>query len=389
MLATAISTRFQQHFGYAPVVVRAPGRINLIGEHTDYNEGLVLPAAIDKEIVFALGLNGTATVRLLAHDKGETHETTLPVRQPGPVEWANYLLGVVAQLVQRGVVVPGFDCVFGGNVPMGAGLSSSAAVECGLAFALNELLGAGLDRLTLARLAQAAEHEYAGVQCGVMDQFASLFGRASHVVRLDCRSLAYEYFPFDAARYHLVLCNSGVKHSLASSEYNTRRRECAQGVAVLQRYYPAVASLRDATLAQLSAHQAELGDLVYRRCRYVVQENQRVEQVCAALAAGNMTVVGQLLYASHAGLRDDYQVSCPELDKLVALAEGAPGVLGARMMGGGFGGCTLNLVEADKVAEFVAVMKAQFLSFYRRELDTYDTTIVGGVSTVSQPVLVG
>jgi galactokinase len=388
MLATTISDSFRQRFGYAPLVVRAPGRINLIGEHTDYNEGLVLPAAIDKEIVFAIGLNGTTTVRLLAHDKGETHETALPVQAPGPVEWANYLLGVVAQLQRRGIEVPGFDCVFGGNVPMGAGLSSSAAVECGLAFALNELLGAGLDRLTLARLAQAAEHEFAGVQCGLMDQFASLFGRAGHVVRLDCRSTAYEYFPFDAARYHLVLCNSGVKHALASSEYNTRRQECAQGVAVLQRYYPAVASLRDATLAQLAAHEAELGDLIYRRCRYVVQENERVVQVCAALAAGDMATVGQLLYASHAGLRDDYQVSCPELDKLVALAENVPGVLGARMMGGGFGGCTLNLVEADKVAGFVAAMEAQFLAFYRRGLETYDTTIVAGVSTVPQPALV-
>jgi galactokinase len=389
MLATTISAAFQQRFGYAPLVVRAPGRINLIGEHTDYNEGLVLPAAIDKEIVFAIGLNDTATARLVAYDQNESHEAALATLQPGPVQWANYLLGVVAQLQRRGVAVPGFDCVFGGNVPMGAGLSSSAAVECGLAFALNELLGAGLDRLTLARLAQAAEHEYAGVQCGLMDQFASLFGRAGQVVRLDCRSSAYEYFPFDAAAYHLVLCNSGVKHALASSEYNTRRQECAQGVAVLRRYYPEVASLRDATLAQLAAHEAELGNTVYRRCRYVVQENERVEQVCAALVAGDMATVGQLLYASHAGLRDDYQVSCPELDKLVELAQGAPGVLGARMMGGGFGGCTLNLVAADQVPEFIATMSSQFLSFYRRGLDTYDTTIVAGVSTLTQPVLAG
>jgi len=384
MPATRISAAFQQRFGYAPLVVRAPGRINLIGEHTDYNDGLVLPAAIDKEITFAVGLNGTDRVRLLAHDKDELHEVALADVRPGPVQWANYLLGVVAQLQQRGVAVPGFDCVFGGNVPMGAGLSSSAAVECGLAFALNELLGAGLDRLALAQLAQAAEHQYAGVQCGLMDQFASLFGRAGHVVQLDCRSLAYAYFPFEAARYHLVLCNSGVKHALASSEYNTRRQECAAGVAVLGRHYPTVASLRDATLPQLAAHRAELGEVVYRRCHYVVQENTRVAQACAALAAGDMVTVGQLLYASHAGLRDDYAVSCPELDKLVALAIGRPGVLGARMMGGGFGGCTLNLVEAAHVAGFIESMAADFLAFYRRGLETYQTVIVGGVSTVAR-----
>ncbi|MGI4864897.1 MAG: galactokinase [Janthinobacterium lividum] len=388
MLAETITALFQQRFGHVPLLVRAPGRINLIGEHTDYNEGLVLPAAINKEIFFAVGLNGTDAIRLFSHDQNELVEVAAAQVQPGPVQWANYLLGVVAQLQQRGVVVPGFDCVFGGNVPMGAGLSSSAAVECGLAFALNELLGADLDRLTLARLAQAAEHTYAGVQCGLMDQFASLFGQAGHVVRLDCRSTEYAYFPFDAERYHLVLCNSGVKHSLASSEYNTRRRECAQGVAVLQRYYPAVHSLRDATAEQLLAHRAELGEVVYRRCRYVVEENQRVVQVCAALEAGDMATVGQLLYASHAGLRDDYEVSCRELDKLVEMAQGQPGVLGARMMGGGFGGCTINLVEASQAATFVEAMSAEFLSFFRRELETYETTIVAGVSAEPAKVLV-
>jgi galactokinase len=387
MLTATIAAAFQLRFGYAPLLVRAPGRINLIGEHTDYNEGLVLPAAINKEVLFAVGLNGTDQLRLVAHDKGEACVVPLAAVQPGTLQWANYLLGVVAQLRASGVAVPGFDCVFGGNIPMGAGLSSSAAVECGLAFALNELLGAGLDRLALARLAQAAEHTYAGVQCGLMDQFASLFGRAGQVVRLDCRTTDYAYFPFDAAAYHLILCNSGVKHALADSAYNTRRQECAQGVAVLRRYYPAVASLRDATRAQLLAHRAELGEVLYRRCRYVVEENARVAQACIALAANNMATVGQLLYASHAGLRDDYEVSCPELDKLVALATGRPGVLGARMMGGGFGGCTLNLVEAAHVADFIKTMAADFLAFYRRGLDTYQTTIVEGVSLVRQPAL--
>ena len=330
MLAQEIASFFQQRYGYAPLLVRAPGRVNLIGEHTDYNGGFVLPAAIDKEIVFAVGFNGLSTARLFAFDKGEPHEVGLagtPV-QPGPVLWANYLLGVVAQFQRRGVAVPGFDCVFGGTIPMGAGLSSSAAVECGLAFALNHLLGTTLDRLELARMSQRAEHEFAGVQCGIMDQFASLHGRAGQVVRLDCRSLEYEYFPFDSNAYHLVLCNSGVKHSLASSEYNTRRQECEEGVAQLRQHYPEIKSLRDVTLPLLEAHRAGLRPVVYRRCRYVVQENQRVESACDYLVAGDMAAFGQQMYASHAGLRDDYAVSCTELDALVRIAESQPSVLG-------------------------------------------------------------
>ncbi len=253
MLISEIAADFRHRFGHEPLLVRAPGRINLIGEHTDYNDGLVLPAAIDKEIYFAVGLNGGDKARLVAFDKDDAYE--VPVAEVAPSEhlWANYLLGVMAQFQERGVAVPGFDCVFGGNVPIGAGMSSSAAVECGLAFALNELLHTGFDRMALAQMGQQAEHTYAKVMSGLMDQFASLFGRPGHVVRLDCRSLAYEYFPFDASQYHLVLCNSGVKHSLASSEYNKRRQECAQGVAVLQRHYPEIKSLRDATLPNRSA----------------------------------------------------------------------------------------------------------------------------------------
>ena len=380
MLSQSIATAFQHHFGYAPLLVRAPGRVNLIGEHTDYNNGFVLPAAIDKEIHFAVGLNDGPEIRLYSYDKDDHYAVAPDQVAPSQHPWANYLLGVVAQFQRRGLAVPGFDCVFGGNIPIGAGLSSSAAVECGLAFALNELLGAGLDRLTLAHMGQAAEHEYAGVRSGLMDQFASLFGRAGHVVRLDCRSLAYEYLPFNTDAYHLVLCNSGVKHALASSEYNTRRRECEQGVAVLQRYYPEVLSLRDATAAQLDRHREELGAVVYRRCQYVVQENQRVERTCQALLADDMATVGAQMYASHAGLRDQYEVSCRELDVLVQIAQAAPGVLGARMMGGGFGGCTINLVAAGQAAAFVQQATAE----YRRRLDlpleTYTTTIVAGVS---------
>lgn len=386
MLPTQILAAFQQRFRATPLLVRAPGRVNLIGEHTDYNGGFVLPAAIDKEILFAVALNNTSSARLYSFDNKEYYTTPLAELRPGQPHWANYLKGVVAQFEQRGIPVPGFDCVFGGNVPIGAGMSSSAAVECGLAFALNELLGSNLERMELARMAQLAEHTFAGVQCGIMDQFASLFGRPDNVVRLDCRSLEYEYFPFDTQACHIVLCNSGVKHSLASSEYNTRRQECEKGVSVLQKHYPEVKSLRDATVTQLQAHRQEMGDVVYRRCRYVVEENQRVEAACQHLVEGDLTAFGQEMYGSHAGLRDDYEVSCKELDVLVEAARSLPGVYGARMMGGGFGGCTINLVAPEHVEAFVAAMTAAYQQQLGLELETYQTTIVGGVEALEPTI---
>ncbi|MBD2770427.1 galactokinase [Hymenobacter sp. BT664] len=387
-LAQAVYSEFQQRFAYEPLLVRAPGRVNLIGEHTDYNGGFVLPAAVDKEIFFAVGLNGGTTIRLVAHDLGETFELAdAAAISPSTTDWANYLLGVAAQLQQRGVAVPGFDCVFSGNIPIGAGMSSSAAVECGLAFALDQLLHAGLDKMALAHVAQKAEHTYAGVQSGIMDQFASLFGHEGQVIRLDCRSLDYTYFPFDTQAARIVLCNSGVKHSLASSEYNTRRQECERGVALLQQHYPDVTSLRDATLAQLEAHRAELGDLIFRRCAYVVQENARVEAATQHLEAGDLAAFGQEMYASHAGLRDDYEVSCVELDVLVEAAQAAPGVFGARMMGGGFGGCTINLVAPEQVEPFIASVSAVYQQRFGLTLETYQTTIVAGVGAVSQELV--
>jgi galactokinase len=383
-LAQAVSADFQQRFGYAPLLVRAPGRVNLIGEHTDYNNGFVLPAAVDKEMAFAVGLNGTDKIRLVAHDLGEEFELANSAEiSPSATHWANYLLGVAAQFQQRGHAVPGFDCVFAGTVPMGAGMSSSAAVECGLAFALNQFLKTNLEKMELARIAQYAEHTYAGVQCGIMDQFASLFGRDGQVVRLDCRSLEYQYFPFDTAAARIVLCNSGVKHSLASSEYNTRRQECERGVSVLQQKHPEVASLRDATMAQLEAHRSELGGTVFRRCAYVVQENARVEAACQHLVDGDLAAFGQEMYASHAGLRDDYEVSCAELDALVEAARAVPGVFGARMMGGGFGGCTINLVAPDRVDAFIASVSAAYQEKFGLKLETYQTTIVAGVGEVA------
>ncbi len=382
MTAPALTSAFEQRFGAAPtLLLRAPGRINLIGEHTDYNDGLVLPAAIDKEIRFALRLNGTDRVRLAALDLHDSFEVAVADIAPLPGgHWANYQLGVVAGLRQHGATVPGFDCAFGGDIPNGAGLSSSAAVECGVAWGLNHLLGLGLDTMTMAQISQQAEHEYAKVMCGLMDQFASMFGRAGHVVELDCRSLEYAYFPLDTTHARLVLCNSGVKHALGDSEYNTRRAECARGVEILQKHNPAIKSLRDATLADIAAARAELGEVVEKRCRYVVEENQRVKDLTARLVEGKpLAEVGELLYASHAGLRDLYQVSCAELDVLETLAHAAPGCYGARMMGGGFGGCTLNLVASEEVEQFINFMTQGYHEQLGRKLDTYVTNLADGV----------
>ena len=387
MSATSVAQRFQQQFpGAPPLLVRAPGRINLIGEHTDYNAGLVLPGAIDMEIHFAVQLNDTGTISLVAGDLDETCAVPADAVRPGPQRWANYLLGVVAQLQGRGYAVPGFDCVFGGHIPLGAGLSSSAAIECGLAFALNELLHLHISKLELANVGQLAEHTYAGVQCGIMDQFASLHGRAGQVVRLDCRSLEYDYFPFDTGAMDLLLCNSGVKHELASTAYNARRAECYAGVEVLRRFRPKVQSLRDATLPLLAAYRPALdaaGPDVYKRCAYVVRENLRVDALCQALLAHEPARAGQLLYDAHAGLRRRYEVSCRELDVLVAIARQHPAVYGARLMGGGFGGCTINLVRAGQGAAFAAHATAAYQQQLGLPLETYPVRLVDGVSVLA------
>ncbi|WP_210488350.1 galactokinase [Rufibacter aurantiacus] len=377
-----IVAKFKKLYKSEPVVARSPGRVNLIGEHTDYNEGFVLPAAINKEIYFALAPNGTQTMRAYAFDLEESGEFDLTNVQRTDIGWANYLLGVVAQLQKANFEVKGFDLVFGGNIPIGAGLSSSAAVECGLAYALNYLYAYGIERFDMVKMAQKAEHEYALVMCGIMDQFASMFGKHNHVVKLDCRSLEYQYYPFNIDDYRIVLCDTQVKHSLASSEYNTRRQECETGVALLQKLYPQVRSLRDVTEQMLERHQDEFDPIVYKRCRYVVQENLRVEDACEDLERGDLVAFGQKMFASHQGLQHDYEVSCPELDFLADRARESDAVLGARMMGGGFGGCTINLVRLDNLDEFTRQMTEAYQQQYNITLKTYVAEIVDGSSLV-------
>ena len=371
---------FRARFGREPLVVRSPGRVNLIGEHTDYNEGFVLPAAVDRAITLAAALNGRRTGLLVAADLDEQAECDPDRIVRSDRGWPNYLLGVVEQLRKRVVEVPGFDCVFGGDIPAGAGMSSSAAIETALAFALDELLALGLDRVTLARMAQSAEHELVGVRCGIMDQFACLFGSAGHALKLDCRTLAFELVPFAFPDVRIVLCDSGVKHALAGSEYNLRRAQCEAGVAALQRFRPGIRSLRDVDCALLAAHRDALDPVVARRCRFVVEENERLLTGCQELARGDLAAFGERMYGSHAGLRDDYEVSCPELDALVEIARPLPGVIGARMMGGGFGGCTINLVRGDAVERFARGVEHEYGQRTGRDTRVFVTSITGGTA---------
>ena len=372
---------FETKFGKKPqLVVRAPGRINLIGEHTDYNNGFVLPAAIDKAIVFAIAQSDTTAFHFYASDLDD--EFSFENRQLQANEekmWANYLIGVIAQFQKKGYSIPPLQVAFGGNIPLGAGLSSSAAVECGLAYAINEILSLGLPKEVLAHMAQKAEHEFAGVQCGIMDQFASLMGKKEHVIRLDCQTLEYEHFPFPMDKYQIVLCDTQVKHSLASSEYNTRRLECEEGVALLAGYYPGVKSLRDVNIAMLKKHRKEMDPIVFDRCQYVVNENIRVLEGCKDLSAGDLETFGEKMYASHEGLSKRYAVSCPELDFLVEQTEDKPYVLGARMMGGGFGGCTINLVDVQCIEQFESAMKQVYKTRFNIDLVTYQVAIEDGV----------
>ena len=367
-LLNQLTTSFQQLFQADPLLICSPGRVNLIGEHTDYNEGFVLPAAIDKAIYLAVGPRTDHELHVVAHDLNKTFQGSLAHLEPTHT-WADYILGVVAQMRLAGYDFPGFNCIFSGTIPMGAGLSSSAALENGVGFALNELFGLGLDRIDLLKLSQRAENEFVGAKVGIMDMFASMMGKADHVIKLDCRSLEYTYAPLQMDGISIVLCDSQVKHSLVTSEYNTRRAECEAGVRFLQTFYPEIKSLRDVTMEMLDQHLRDTEPLIYRRCAYVVQENARLLAGVEALEANDIAAFGQLMYGSHEGLSKNYEVSCPELDILVDIARTHPGVFGARMMGGGFGGCTINLVREEALDSFTKLITKQYKA--QTAKDTY------------------
>lgn len=378
-IPSQIQEQFIKKYGSQPLIVRSPGRINLIGEHTDYNEGFVLPAAIDKAIYLGFAKNGLDLCNVYSIDYQEEGSFSLNDIRPGG-GWITFIKGVTATLVQYGHTVNGFDCVFGGDIPIGAGLSSSAALENGVGFGLNALFGLGIDRLDLVKISQKAEHEFAGVKCGIMDMFASMMGKQDRAIRLDCRSLDYDYFPVNLGNYQFLLCDTQVSHSLADSAYNTRREECQNGVDILRQHFPVINSLRDAGMDQLEQVKDFLPGKSYQRCAYVIQENQRVIASCEALENGDLESFGKLLYGSHEGLSRSYEVSCAELDYLVVQTRTMDYVLGARMMGGGFGGCTLNLIRKDKKETFIAIISASYLGKFGRSPKFYDVQIEDGTS---------
>ncbi len=351
-LVPVIADRFRKHFPGKPYLVVSPGRVNLIGEHTDYNEGFVLPGATDKVVVFAVARRADGLCHFVSRDFDQEYRCELGQFHRSPLRWPDYLQGVLDQFLKAGQRLGGISCVFGGDIPIGAGMSSSAAIEGGLAYALNALFGLKLDSLDLVKLAQKAENEFVGVRCGIMDQFINIFGRAKSVLKIDCRSLEFEQIPFERDDLRVVISDTLVRRELASSEYNVRRGQCEAGVQALRTHDPSIRSLRDVSLDLLRDHRSELDPVVYRRCEYVVRENIRVGEASAALARNDFAVFGGLMNLSHAGLRDDYEVSSAELNMLVDAARRVPGVLGSRMMGAGFGGCTISLVEAGAVPEF-------------------------------------
>lgn len=372
-----LRTAFIERFSSNPVFYASAGRINLIGEHTDYNGGFVFPGAIDKYIMTAININGTDKVRLYSVDMNQYTEFGLREEDKPAEQWACYVFGVCREILKRGFEVKGFDAVFAGDVPLGAGLSSSAALESCFAYALNDLFNDNkISIFELALIGQSTEHNYCGVNCGIMDQFASVFGKKDCLMRLDCRSLEFKYFPFKPVGYKLVLVNSQVKHELVDSPYNKRRESCERVAKTL-----GVETLRDADMSMLEAAKAQISDEDYKRAVYVIGEKQRVLDVCEALEKGDYETVGQRMYETHHGLSKDYEVSCEELDFLNDVAKEC-GVTGSRIMGGGFGGCTINLVKEDLYDTFVQTAKTKFNEKYGIEPIIIDVVISDGAHKV-------
>ena len=369
---------FQNKFGKeTPEVYTAPGRINLIGEHTDYNGSFVFPGAVDKGITAAIRLNGTDKVRAYALDLSEYSEFGLNEEDIPTEGWAKYIFGICQEIIKRGGKVQGFDTVFSGNVPLGAGMSSSAALESTYAYALNDMLNLGIDKFELAKIGQATEHHYVGVKCGIMDQFISLFGKKGHLVRLDCKTMEYEYFPFDPQGYKLALLDTQVKHELASSAYNKRRESCERAAEAIRKNHPEVQFLRDADMNMLNEVKDVISEEDYKRAKYVIEETQRVLEVSDALKKGDYETVGKKMYETHEGMSKLYEVSCEELDFLNDIAKKS-GVTGSRVMGGGFGGCTLNLVKDELHDQFIEEALAQFKNKFGYEPKVYDVVISDG-----------
>jgi len=376
-----LHSAFSSYFGASGALYTSPGRINLIGEHVDYNGGYVLPGAIDKAIYLEIRANGADRARVLSMDYNQLAEFGLEEADKPQQDWAHYVFGVARELTKKGGKVRGFDAVFAGDIPLGAGLSSSAALESAFAFALNEMFACDLKKEELAVAGQMTEHHYAGVKCGIMDQFASVFGKKNNLIHLNCDTLKYDYVPCELGSYRLVLVNSCVKHKLVDSPYDRRRESCERVVAAIAQKHPQVKLLSHATWDMLKEVQSVVNSTDYRRAAFIVGEIERVEKVCVALKSGNLTEVGKNMYATHEGLSRDFEISCEELDYLNECAK-KYGVLGSRIMGGGFGGCTINLVSHDTCDSFIEKTTQDYNAKFGKMPQVYDVTLEDGARRV-------
>ncbi|HJX00847.1 MAG TPA: galactokinase [Terriglobales bacterium] len=373
---------FRTVYGPEPHIFRAPGRVNLIGEHTDYNEGFVMPAAIDFYTWVAIAPRSDSKVNI----RSQSFEDNLSIDLDGDLRprhaWSDYVVGVLEQIKHEGNAVSGADILIHGEVPIGAGLSSSAAIEVAVGYAKLAEDGRAIDRVKLALLCQRAENQFVGMRCGIMDQFISCNGQRDHALMLDCRSLQYKLLPL-ASTARMVICNTMVKHELAAGEYNRRRADCEEGVRILTKYLPQVRALRDVVPEQLEHYRDKLPAIIYRRCRHVVTENDRVERAATVLQKGDLTGFGKLMAESHRSLRDDYEVSCRELDIMVEIARPQKGVYGARMTGGGFGGCTINIVAAEQAESFKRHVAVAYEAATNLQPEIYISTAAEGAARVS------
>jgi galactokinase len=372
---------FEKNFGSAPQkVVLSPGRINIIGEHIDYNDGYVLPAAIDKIICFAFEKNNTNTSKIIAIDLEDQFEIDLShsIELTDNV-WTNYLRGVIHQLKNKGFEFEGFNCVFSSNIPVGSGLSSSAALECGFIFGINTLFDLKIKPVDIALMGQSAEH-WVGINCGIMDQFSSVMGQENKVIKIDCRTLDYTYHEANFSDYSLILFDSNVKHSLMTSAYNERRQECEEGIAIIKNNFPEINSFRDCTESQILSLKDKMTKNIFKRSLFVVKEIKRVDLACEALDRGDILTLGKLMFETHQGLSADYEVSCAELDMIVDTLKKEEAVIGSRMMGGGFGGCTINLIKKGEEERIKTQLSVLYMETFEIELKIYDVKISNGTS---------
>ena len=372
---------FEKTFGNSPQkIVVSPGRINIIGEHIDYNDGYVLPAAIDKVICFAIEKTNSASSTIVAIDLDESFEINVESSIIlSETIWTNYFRGVLQQLQNKGFAIGNFNCVFSSTIPIGSGLSSSAALECGFLYGLNEVFQLDIKPVDIALMGQSAEH-WVGINCGIMDQFSSVMGKENQVIKIDCRTLEYEYHNANFSDYSLVLFDSNVKHSLFSSAYNQRRQECEQGLAIISSHFPEVTSFRDCSEAQILSIKDKMTENVFKRSHYAIKEIKRVTLACEALDRGDILTLGKLLFETHDGLSNEYEVSCAELDMIVATLKNEPAVIGSRMMGGGFGGCTINLIKKGEEEAIRSKLTQLYQDTFGIELKTYEVKISNGTS---------